>query len=66
MILSDNEIGDREPVDGQEHAGTTRGSPAANPPAEDTNPNVQAAEVSVVSPQKEFPITEEPEDIMGS
>ena len=65
MILSDNEIEDREPVAVQEHACTTGGSPAANPPAEDTNPNVGAAEVSVVSPQKEL-ITEEPEDIMGS
>ena len=66
MILSDNENEDTEPVAGQENADTTGNSPAANPPAEDTIPNVGAAEVSVVSPQKDFPVAEEPEDIMGS
>ena len=67
MILSDNENEDTEPVlAGQENAGSTGGSPATNLFVEDTNHNVGAADASVVSPQKEFSITEEPEDIMGS
>ena len=66
MILSDNENEDAEPVAGRGNAGAIEGTPAADAPTEDTNPNVGAAEVSVVSPQKVFPITEEPEDIMGS
>ena len=66
MILSDNENEDAEPVAGQGNAGAIEGTPAADAPTEDTNPNVGAADVSVVSPQKAFPITEEPEDIMGS
>ena len=66
MILSDNENEDAEPVAGQGNARAIEGTPAADAPTEDTNPNVGAAEVSVVSPQKAFPITEEPKDIMGS
>ena len=66
IILSDNKNEFTEPVAGQENACTTGGSPSADPPAEDTGPNVGAAEVSVVSPQTEFPITEVPADIMGS
>ena len=66
MILSDNENEDTESSAGQGIAGATEGSPAADAPVEDTNSNVGAAEVSVVSRQKEMPITEEAEDIMGS
>ena len=66
MILLDNQNEDTEHVAGQENAGSVGGTPAADPPADDTNPNVLEAGVSVVSPQKEFPVAEEPEDIMGS
>ena len=66
MILSDNENEDAEPVAEQGSAGAIEGTPAEDAPTEDTNPNVGAAEVSVVSRQKTSPITEEPEDIMGS
>ena len=66
MILSDNENEDAERVAGQGNAGAIGGTPAADVPTEEPNPNVGAAEVSVVSPQKAFPITEEPKDIMGS
>ena len=60
MILSDYENEDAEPVAGQGNAGAIEGTPAADAPTEDTNPIIGAAEVSVVSPQKAFPITEEP------
>ena len=66
MILPDYENEDNEPVAGKESAGTIRGVLAADPPAEDTIPNVGSAEVSVETPQKEFKVAEEPEDIMGS
>ena len=59
MILSDNENEDAEPVAGQGNAGAIEGTPAADAPTEYNNPIVGAAEVSVVSPQKAFPITEE-------
>ena len=49
MILSDNENEDAEPVAGQGNAGAIGGTPAADVPTEDPNPNVGAAEVSVVS-----------------
>ena len=66
IILSDNEVENTEPDAGQENAVTIGGTPAADPPAEDTNSKVGSAEVSVVSPQSELLIIDKPEDIMCS